>query len=335
MKKMAVICLCGLAAAALVTGCSKKSKDSVELGNYIGVEYTPASVEVTDADVDAQVQSLLASKPVETEVDRAAQKGDVVNIDYVGLKDGKAFEGGTAQGFDLTLGSGQFIDGFEDGLIGATKGQELSLNITFPEQYPNKDLAGQPVVFDVTVNTVKESKPAVLDDAFIKANTDSQTLEEYREATKKSLTEAKEKSAETQKQSDTFQKVLADSKVTVSDETIEAYYQKQMDSYEKQAKASGVDLETMAGYYGMKLDDFKSTLKGMASDLATQDAVVKAIAKKEKIEVSDDDLTALAKDFQYSDKEAMIAQVGKETADDYVLREKVMKLIADKAVAAS
>lgn len=333
MKKITVLCLCGLAAAALVTGCSKKSKDSVELGNYIGVEYTPASVEVTDGDVDAQVQKLLASKPIVTEVDRPAQNGDVVNIDYVGLKDGVAFEGGTAKGFDLTLGSGQFIEGFEEGLIGATKGQELSLNITFPAQYPNKDLAGQPVVFNVTVNAVKESKPAVLDDAFIKANTDSQTIEEYREATKKSLTEAKEKNAEMQKQSDTFQKVLDDSKVTVSDKTIDAYYQKQLDSYEKQAKASGKDLDAVASAYGMKLDDFKSTLKGMSSNLATQDAVVNAIAKKEGITVSDDDLSALAKEFNYSDKNNMIEQVGKDTADNYVLREKVMKLIADKAVA--
>lgn len=143
------------------------------LGEYKGVAYTPASVEITDEQVDKEVQKLADSNLVE--VDRPAAEGDTVNIDYVGKKDGVAFDGGTASGYDLKLGSNTFIDGFEDGLIGAVKGQKLDLDLTFPEGYPSEDLAGQAVVFEVTVNAVKT--PSELNDDLVRANTDYKTLE--------------------------------------------------------------------------------------------------------------------------------------------------------------
>lgn len=339
MKKIAAICMCGLMAAALITGCSEKAatkddSDSVKLGNYMGVQYTPVAVNVTDEDVENEIQSLVDSKPIISEVDRPAQEGDIVNIDYVGLKDGEAFEGGTASGFDLTLGSGDFIDGFEDGLIGAAAGQELSLDLAFPERYPKEELAGQAVVFNVTVNSVKESIPAVLDDAFISANTDSKTVEEYREATRKQLVEYAEGDADLQKKSEVFQKVMEASEVTVSDASVNEYYERQLANYEKQAEAAGIDLETMVSYYGTSLDDFKSELREMASEATSQNAVVKAIAEKESITVTDEELVALADEFGYESKDNMIELVGEDTAANYILTEKVVTLISDHAVEA-
>lgn len=327
----------------LVTGCGKKAavngskeaaEDSVKLGNYKGVEFTPVKVEVSDDEVEAAIEDLLAENAEEKEVDRAARSGDIVNIDYVGMKDGVAFEGGTSSGYDLTLGSKSFIDGFEDGLIGAVKGQELSLNLTFPEEYGNEDLAGQEVVFDVTVNTVKESVPAVLNDEFIKANTDSSTVEEYRKAKKEELTKTAEQNAENKKKSEVFQKVIEASEITVSDATVEAYYTQQLENYEKQAAQAGIDLETMVTYYGTDLDTFKTQLRAMAEEASKQNVVVKAIAEAEGLSIADEDKDALATEFGYPDKDNMIEMVGDDIVNNYILTEKVVTFIADNAVEA-
>ena len=166
MKKYVRLTLCCAAAVMLASGCGKKSDTAEEtttaasetqaeitdkgevtkLGQYKGVEVTKQDTTVTEADLDQRIASILKANPEVTEItDRPAQKGDTVNIDYVGMKDGEAFDGGTAEGYDLELGSGVFIDGFEDGLIGANTGEERSLNLTFPEDYTNADLAGQAV----------------------------------------------------------------------------------------------------------------------------------------------------------------------------------------------
>lgn len=336
MKKITAVCMCGLMAAALMTGCGKKAAvDSVKLGTYKGVEFTPAAVEVTDEQVEAEIQGLLDEHAAETEVDRAAKVGDIVNIDFVGMKDGVAFEGGTSSGYDLVLGSNSFIDGFEDGLIGAVKGQELSLNLTFPEVYMgNAELAGQAVVFDVTVNTVKESIPAELNDEFIKENTDSATVAEYKDAAKAALLAAAEADAENRKKSEVFQKVMETSEITVVDATIDTYYNEQLENYEKQASQAGIDLETMVSYYGSDLDTFKSQLRAMAEEASRQNLVVKAIAEAEGIAVAEEDKDALAVDFGYTDKDNMIEQVGDNIVNNYILTEKVVTFIADNAVEA-
>lgn len=340
MKKVLKVCICGMLAAMLVAGCAKKEAaepavagDSVKLGNYKGVTYTPASTEVTDEDVEAEIQALVDANPTITEVERAAAEGDTVNIDYVGLKDGVAFDGGTAQGYDLVLGSGNFIDGFEDGLIGAAKGQELSLNLTFPEGYQNADLAGQAVVFDVTVNTVKESVPAELNDEFIKENTDSDSVAAYREATKADMIAFAEENALNQKKSDVFFKVIEGSEITVSEETVNKYYEEQLAMYESNATAYGMDLEAMVSGMGMTLDDFKAQLKLMAEEASKQNVVVNAIAEAEGFSISDQDMIDLAALFGYESKEAMVEQAGESVVNNYIMTEKVVDFIAENAVA--
>ena len=322
MRKFVKLGICGLMAAMVATGCSKKdttgttdpaaattqeaetqeagtsegaAEDSVTLGEYKGVAYTPASVEITDEQVDNEVQKLADSNLVE--VDRPAAEGDTVNIDYVGKKDGVAFDGGTASGYDLKLGSNAFIDGFEDGLIGAVKGQKLDLDLTFPEGYPSEDLAGQAVVFEVTVNAVKT--PSELNDDLVMANTDYKTLEEYREATRNDLEKQAADNAEYQKQSSVFQTIMNNSQVVASEESIQAAYDEAMTYYETMATNSGMELETLVGYYGMDLDTFKAQVRTQAEENAKQQLVINAIADKEGIKVTDEELESMAEEYGF------------------------------------
>ena len=372
MKKSLKVCMWGLAAVMMVSGCSKKAESTPEttpavtdasvettgdssdetgteaqaqeppvlvdpgkvekLGDYKGVTFTPLSTEVTDQDVEDRIQSLIAAYPEYQEVERAAQEGDVVNIDYVGKKDGVAFEGGTGEGYDLTLGSGQFIDGFEDWLIGAVKGQELNLDLTFPEQYHSEELAGQAVVFEVKVNEVKEQVEPELNDAFIAEHTDSATVEEYRKAVREEMEQMALSNADNQKKSDVFLKVIDDSEVTTPEESIQTTFEQQKSSYEQQAQMFGIDLDTLVSYYGMDLESFESELMELAKEICKQNAVVKAIAEAENITVEDSDREALAEEFGYPDVDTMIENAGADNVDNYIQTEKVVQFIADNAV---
>lgn len=368
MKKSLKVCICGLMAAVMVSGCSAKTEPAadttaattetsagetegkaanteaaqealrnpgelVSLAEYKGVAYTPASTEVTDEEVEDRIQNLVSAYPDIQEVDRAAKDGDIVNIDYAGTKDGVAFDGGTAAGTDLTLGSGQFIDGFEEGLIGSKKGDKVSLNLTFPENYGNTELAGQDVVFEVTVNAVKEQKEAELNDAFIAEHTESSTVDEYRKTVKKEMEEDAQAAADSQKKADVFLKVVEDSEVTVSEDAVQAYYDQQYSMYEQQAQAFGLDVETMISYYGMDMDSFKEELMEMSREGCRQTVVVNAIAEKENLKIEDADKQQLAEDFGYDDVASMILNVGEDALNNYILTEKVVQLVADNAVA--
>lgn len=344
MKRFIGVCLCGLLAAAIMCGCSGKSgdtadttvaavsSDKVTLGDYIGITYKPLDVEVTDEEVEAQIQSVLDAHPTRNEVDRAAKDGDVVNIDYVGMKDGVAFDGGTAEGYDLELGSGRFIEGFEDGLIGAVKGQELSLNLTFPEDYRNEDLAGQDVVFDVTVNAVQESIPAELNDDFVKSYTEYDTVDAYREGMRKDLEEAAAAAAKNQKETDVFLKVVENSTVDLTEEEIQACYDEQYDMYKRQADMFGVEMEDFVSLYGMKMEDFESQLMVQAEEAAKQNAVASAIAAAEGITISDEDREALAEEFGFESVEDMNEKTSDGMADEYILSKKVVEFLAENAV---
>lgn len=223
-------------------------EDYVTLGEYqnLTVEEEPKA-EVTEEDVDSYIERQLINNydPVEVTEDRAVQENDTVNIDYAGYLDGEAFDGGTAQDQDLLIGSGSFIDGFEDGLIGHKKGETVSLDLTFPEDYsPNPDLAGQAVVFEVTINSISE--PAALTDEWAAANTDYATAEEFRNAQKELLIQQADSDYESQVKSDLFQQVMDNSEVK--------------DYPEEELEELKADIESQMdqmyqAYYGMTLDE--------------------------------------------------------------------------------
>ena len=171
-----------------------KVSDYIKLGEYKGIKYTVNKLEVTDADIETAIQEDLQAAATEQEIkDRDVVKdGDIVNIDYEGLKDGVAFDGGTAKDSDLVIGSGSFIPGFEDGLIGATVGKQVDIKTTFPEDYQSTELAGQEVVFKVTVNAIKEKVVPELTEDYVKENLKFDTIDAYKEDIRKKLQEENE-----------------------------------------------------------------------------------------------------------------------------------------------
>lgn len=363
MKKIFKICMCGMVAAALISGCGKKpaakpaetevteatesaaqetvavedltgmDNGTVTLGNYKGIEVTKDPVEVTDDEVNQAVQSDLSAHAKKAEVDRAVQNGDVVNIDYAGTKDGVAFDGGTAQGFDLTIGSGQFIEGFEEGLIGAKKGDKKSLNLTFPENYQSADLAGKAVVFDVTVNSVTEEQVPELNDAFVQENTSFKTVDEYKEDKMQALLKSKSDEADQKVKSDIYTAILNASKVEPKQEAIDANFNNMIARYADQAAAYGMDFKTFVGAFsGMGEEDFKGIVKTQAEATVEQRLVVNAIAEKEGIVITDEDRKEVADQMGYESVEKMIETAGQFDVDDYIMNNKVIDFLTENAV---
>lgn len=354
MKKKKIAALFMAAAlAAVAAGCAKKAQNettatsteaeteeyvaesSVTLGEYKGISVTVSEATVTDEEVQNQIQQVLNSKAEYREVDRAAQTGDQVNIDYKGLLDGEAFDGGTAEGYDLTLGSGSFIDGFEDGLVGAVKGEKRDLNLTFPEEYPNNpDLAGKAVVFEVTVNEVKERTVPELTDEFVATvSPDDGTVEKYRESTRENLLEQKQLAIDNQRDTDILNKVVDNADIVCSTASIDEAYDTQLKAYTNMLSAYGVDLATYASLLGKDEDSFKQEIREEAKEMAKQSLVLDEIAKEENITVNDEDKEALAKLYGYDSLDAMLQNdnITQEMVDETALMKKTLDFLVENA----
>ena len=354
MKKYVKLTLCGLAAMAVVTGCSKKEETAettaaaaeaetraeitdygkiVKLGDYKGVEVTKIDTTVTDEAVDLRIDSILKANPEYiTVTDRAAQDGDVVDIDFVGLKDGEAFEGGTSEGYKLELGSGSFIDGFEDGLIGAEIGQELSLNLTFPENYGAADLAGQDVVFEVTVNGIEEVKEAVLDEAFVERISDFTTVEDFRADILSSMQEEQEKLADQHIESDAYFAALNNSEYELNQDAVDQYYADQMEYHNAIAQMYGFSLADYAStLYGQDEAGFEAYVQESAENAVKEQLLIDAIAEAEQLAIEDADIEAVAERLNL-DVETLKSSYGEEQTNEYAMFFKVVDLIKDNAV---
>lgn len=371
MRKFLRVAACGLIMAAVVTGCSKKAAEettpaettteasseagagetgapeqqemmdlsdidngTITLGEYKGIEVTKAPVEVTDEEVDSAILAERESKATYTDVDRAVKETDKVNIDYVGTKDGVAFDGGTAEGQDLVIGSNQFIPGFETGLIGAKKGDQVSLDLTFPETYGNADLAGQPVVFTVTVNNVQEKNMPELDEAFVQEVSDFKTVDEYKENKRQAILDQKEAQAQAQLEYDLLKAVIENCQIEASQEAIDANINNSLVAMANEVAMYGVDLNTyISAFYGMDQETFKENYVRSSAEWAVQRSLVsRAIADQEEITVSDEDRDNLAIELGYENKEQMVESAGEYEVDDYLIYTKTMKFLVDNAV---
>lgn len=225
----------------------------VNLGQYVGLTVPVEEVSVTDAEVDTAIKAKLEAATTLEEANRAAKKGDTVNIDYVGkyAADGSEFSGGSATGVDLELGSGALIPGFEDGLVGAVKGQTLDLNLTFPENYQNTLMAGAEVIFTVTVNTVKESVVPELDEAFVEKNSEVKTVEEYRKLIYDQLLADKKAEAEAKREDAAWNQIIESTEILNYPESELA----------KQLESVRTDL---SAYYGMEYDELVTSYTAYA-----------------------------------------------------------------------
>ena len=359
MRKFLKVGLCGAAALMMfATGCSgqKSAKDasqaestaegetpaeteeyvaegSITLGEYKGIPVTVTETTVTDEEVDAQIQQLLNSSAEYLEVDREAQLGDQVNIDYKGMKDGVAFDGGTAEGYDLVLGSNSFIDGFESGLVGAKKGEEVTLNLTFPDPYQNNpDLAGQAVVFEVKVNNVKEKTvPELTDDFVAKVSPEDGTVEKLRENMKAFILEQKQYQIDNQRNTDILNAIIDKSEIVCATDDVDKNYETQVQYYTNQASMYGLDLATYASLMGMDEEGLKSELRNVARDMTKQEMLLKEIASRENITVTDEDREALAERYGYDSLESFLETADKEIVDDTALMQKTLDFLVENA----
>ena len=268
--------------------------DYVELGEYKGLEVTVTRPEVSDELVESYIQNMLTNSKEKKEVDRAAKDGDIADIKYVGKKDGKEFEGGASDSYELAIGSNTFIDGFEDGVIGMKKGETKDLNLTFPENYGNADLAGADVVFTVTVNHVYEEVVPELTDELIagKGIEGVSTVEEYRTYVYDNLMESAKSQRDAEVESKVMEQLLANATVKgEATELITRYYDRLKDNLTYAASMYGVDLATFMQYsYGMEADQYEEEMKKAAKQTTEQLLLLQAVAEKEELTVSDEEI---------------------------------------------
>jgi trigger factor len=313
--------------------------DYVTLGEYKGLEVTLASTAVTDEEIDEEIESALSSNDLlDTLEEGTVQEGDIANIDYEGKKDGEAFDGGTDKGYDLTIGSGTFIDGFEDGLVGVAIGDTVDLELTFPESYSNEDLAGQDVVFTVTVNSVQRQPEFTDELAAQLSDSEYNTVDEYRAYVEENLKESKESSRDSQMSSDLL--TLAYENATINgypQELVDYIVDQYVDYYTQYAEASDLSLtDFIEQSLGTTEDDFYEQIEEMAKQSIEQEMILKAIAETEELTLTDEEYQERA--LAYADQmgldgvSGLEEQYGQKLIETNLLLDKALELIEDNAV---
>lgn len=309
--------------------------DYVTLGEYTGVEVSVDAPVVTDEYLDSYIDYVLQSNMVKTEVtDRPVEEGDIVNIDYEGKIDGVAFDGGTAQGYDLTIGSGAFIDGFEDGLIGAQSGETLDVNVTFPEDYRGEEVAGKDAVFTVTVNSISvESLPELTDEFVQGLDVGVNTVEEYRQYAYDLLMEEEQNTHDSNAEVAILEAVMANSELQDPPEDMtNRYYSRMIDNMTYYASMYGYDLETFLSIQGTSEDAIRESSVQAGQEIIT----MQAIAEAEGLSVTDEELDAEiesnAGSLGYDDVEEYRASLDVEGYREYMMSEKVLDFLLENAV---
>ncbi len=295
----------------------------IKLADLTAIEVTTTpKTEVTDADVQSQIDNALQSSL--TEVDEAAKDGDTVNIDYVGTIDGKEFDGGSSTGYDLKLGSNSFIDGFETQLVGHKKGDKVDVNVTFPSDYSNADLQGKAAVFAVTVNSVKRASELTDDWVKNSSGTTAATVAEYRQQIKARLEANSDYQYHSGIQQSALEKAVDGSEIMISDDLknyAEAYV---ISSQLSQMKQYGYGLADMLNMYGMSVSDFKDEMESSAADYAKQMFVIQQIANDQNITSNDDLITKLAENMsELSGKDYNKVKLIEQFGGDAVAQEAV------------
>jgi trigger factor len=266
-------------------------KPEVELGEYKGIEVEKVEYNVTEEDVDAELKRMQESNARIVEVeDRPAKEGDILTIDYAGYMDGEQFEGGTAENQTLEIGSGRFIPGFEEQLIGKNKGEEVEINVTFPEEYHAEELAGKPAVFKVKIHEIKEKELPELDDEFAKDVSEFDTIDELKEDIKKKLEENSKNREKIDNENKVIEKVVEAAKVDVPEVLIDREVDYQLGDFEQRLLMQGLRLEQYLQLTNTKLDDLKEQLRPNAEKMVKMELVLEAISKKENIEATDDEI---------------------------------------------
>ena len=268
-------------------------KPEVELGKYKGVTVTKIDTSVSDDEVAEALEQERNKNARDVSVtDRAIQEGDTAVIDFEGFVDGVAFEGGKGENHPLEIGSHSFIDTFEDQLVGKNVGDEVEVNVTFPEQYQAAELAGKPAMFKVKINEVKAKELPELDDEFAQDVSEFDTLAEYKEDLKKQLVEKKEVEAKKTKEDEAIQKIIDKSKMDIPEAMIETQCESMVEEFAQRIAQSGLSMEQYLQFSGMTVDQLKEQVRPEATTRIQSSLVLEQIAKEENIEISDEEVDA-------------------------------------------
>ena len=270
-------------------------KPEVKLGDYKGLEVTRRIMDVTDEDIDAEIenQRQRMSKLVDAAEDAAAANGDTVVIDFKGLKDGVAFEGGTANDYPLSLGSGSFIPGFEEQLVGCHAGDEKNIDVTFPEDYGVKELAGQPVVFEIKVKAIKNKVLPELDQEFVEEVSETaETMEQLREEFRAKMEEQSLAAADDTARNAAVAKALENCEVEIPPVMIEQQMSGMIEDAKRQIASQGMTYEQYLEYVKRTDEDFREQYRKQAEVIVKRELMLEEIIKQEKLEATDEDIDA-------------------------------------------
>ena len=268
-------------------------RPEVTLGKYMGVTVTKIDCTVSDEEVAEALEKERNNNSRTISVtDRPVQEGDTAVIDYEGFVDGVAFEGGKGENHSLEIGSHSFIDTFEDQLVGKNVGDEVEVNVTFPEQYHAADLAGKPAMFKVKINEIKAKELPELDDEFAQDVSEFDALAEYKEDLKKRLEEQKENEAKRTKEDEAIQKIIDKSKMELPDAMVDTQCENMIEEFAQRIAQSGLSMEQYMQFSGLTLDALKEQVRPEAVSRIQSSLVLEAIAKAENIEVTDEDIDA-------------------------------------------
>lgn len=269
------------------------TKPEVEVKDYKGIEVEKVVNPVTDEDINKQLDALREKNvTVETVDDRAAENGDDVVIDFEGFKDDVAFEGGKAEDFTLSLGSGQFIPGFEDQIVGHNAGEEFDINVTFPEEYQVKELAGAPAVFKIKLKSISKKVMPELDDDMVKDSTEFDTVDEYKADVKKKLEEANEKHADSEVEAKIFDKVIENMTAEIPQVMFDNRVNEMISELEQRLAPQGISLDLYMQYTGQTIDTVKKAYAEQAEKQVKLRLALEKIVDLENVEVTEDELKA-------------------------------------------
>ena len=266
-------------------------KPEVELGDYKGIEVEKTIAPVEDEDIDREIKKLLEKNVrIVTVDDRPAEKGDTVKIDFEGFKDDVAFDGGKAEDFDLELGSGQFIPGFEDAIVGHSVGEQFDINVTFPEEYQVADLAGAPAVFKINLKGITKKEYPEADDELISETTDFDTLDEYKADVKKKLEEQNEKAADNAVENYLFDKVVEGMKAEIPEVMYENRVNEMLNEFAMRLQSQGLNLDMYMKYSGQTPDMLKKTYREQAEKQVKLRLALEQVVKLEGIEAAAEEI---------------------------------------------
>lgn len=266
-------------------------KPEVTLGQYKGIEVEKKEVTVTDEEVMARIEREREQNArIITVEDRPVQMNDIVVIDFEGFVDGKPFEGGKAEGYSLAIGSKSFIDNFEEQLIGKSAGEEVDVNVTFPEDYHVKDLAGKPALFKVKIHEIKYKELPELDDDFAQDVSEFDTLDEYKESIRATIKETKEKELKTARENEIIDKIIENASMDIPEPMIETQVGQMAEDFAQRMRYQGLSMEQYFQFTGMDAQKFFDSLRPQALKRIQTRLVLEAIVKAENIEVTDEEL---------------------------------------------